>query len=295
MKPTTLRGLEINPKMVGAIFTDASEDALRVFCIYINGDTHEFELPIEDNRESLHALYAQLDMLDKCDSAIVESVVQGRVYAQDDKTCWMYTVLATSGSCAPDVRSNIHHLPWKRLWTAKGTEVLQLGRRGRGNYCYAVRTEITDEDLRQTLKRARAFLNPVPPSIRSPAPTVTLAALLALAAILAGGTLWYHLRNDRPAEIRARAAPAAQPTAPAAQNHEARYYWLDNGQIQGPLSWSTLREWQRTGRLKPDSLLRAEGELDWRRFEDLWRDREASATAPVRGQEARAAAIPLKP
>jgi hypothetical protein len=126
-------------------------------------------------------------MLDKCDSAIVESVVQGRVYAQDDKTCWMYTILATSGSCAPDVRANIHHLPWKRLWTAKGTEVLRLGSRSRRNYCYAVRTEITDEDLRQTLKRARAFLNPVPPPVRRTLPVATLLTLLGVAVLLTGG------------------------------------------------------------------------------------------------------------
>lgn len=281
MQKTTLRGLEINPKRVGAIFTDATEDVLRVFCIYVNGDTHEFELPIDENRESLHALYAQLDMLDKCDSAIVESVVQGRVYAQDAKTCWMYTILATSGSCAPDVRANIHHLPWKRLWTAKGTEVLLLGRRGRGNYCYAVRTEITDEDLRQTLKRARAFLNPVPPPIRRTVPVATLLTLLGIALLLTGGATWYHLRKPN---VVAHARPAATSSATRPKTLETRFQVLADGKIEGPLTRSTLLEWRQNGRIKPDALVRAEGELDWRRVEDVLDAPRDAATAPARAE-----------
>lgn len=289
---TTLRGLEINPKLVGAIFTDATEDALRVFCIYVNGDTHEFELPIDDNRESLHALYAQLDMLDKCDSAIVESVVQGRVYAQDDKTCWMYTILATSGSCAPDVRANIHHLPWKRLWTAKGTEVLRLGRRGRGNYCYAVRTEITDEDLRQTLKRARAFLNPVPPPMRRTVPVATLLALLGVALVLTGGATWYHLRKP---DVVARATPAPKPLAPVPRVPDAKFQLLRDGKIEGPFSWSTLVEWQKSGHLKSDTLIRAQGGLDWQRFEDVMLSGPAGAGASLRDAPARPTPPSVKP
>lgn len=281
MQKTTLRGLEVNPKLVGAIFTDATEDALRVFCIYVNGDTHEFELPIDDNRESLHALYAQLDMLDKCDSAIVESVVQGRVYAQDDKTCWMYTILATSGSCAPDVRANIHHLPWKRLWTAKGTEVLRLGRRGRGNYCYAVRTEITDEDLRQTLKRARAFLNPVPPPMRRTVPVATLSVLLGVALLLTGGAAWYHLRKPD-VVARAAALPKAPTTVPKVS--ESKFQLLADGKIEGPLTWATLLEWHQSGRVKPDSLIRPEGELDWQRFGDVLTRSPSGASTPARGE-----------
>jgi hypothetical protein len=292
MQRTTLRGLEINPKLVGAIFTDATEDALRVFCIYVNGDTHEFELPIDDNHESLHALYAQLDMLDKCDSAIVESVVQGRVYAQDDKTCWMYTILATSGSCAPDVRANIHHLPWKRLWTAKGTEVLRLGSRSRRNYCYAVRTEITDEDLRQTLKRARAFLNPVPPPMRRTLPVATLLTLLGVAVLLTGGATWYHLR--KPA-IVARAAPPPKPVTPAPKSPETKFQLLADGKIEGPLSWNTLLERLQAGRVKPESLIRAEGELDWRRFEDVFAARQGDAPAPAQRTTARPNAPGVKP
>lgn len=292
MQKTTLRGLEINPKLVGAIFTDATEDALRVFCIYVNGDTHEFELPIDDNRESLHALYAQLDMLDKCDSAIVESVVQGRVYAQDDKTCWMYTILATSGSCAPDVRANIHHLPWKRVWTAKGTEVLRLGRRGRGNYCYAVRTEITDEDLRQTLKRARAFLNPVPPPMRRTVPVAMLLGLLGVALLLTGGATWYHLRKP---DVVARASPLPRPQTLAFKVAEAKFQLLAEGKIEGPVTWATLVEWQQLGRVKPDSLVRPQGELDWRRFGDLLTVYQSGASTPTRGETIPASGPAVRP
>ncbi len=283
MHKTLLRGLEINPKLVGAIFTDATEDALRVFCIYVNGDTHEFELPLDDNRESLHALYAQLDMLDKCDSAIVESVVQGRVYAQDDKTCWMYTILATSGSCAPDVRANIHHLPWKRIWTAKGTEVLRLGSRGRRRYCYAVRTEITDEDLHQTLKRARAFLNPVPPPMRRTVPVATLLALLGAALLLTAGATWYHLRKP---EVVARAGPAPKPSPPAPKYSATKFQVLAEGKIEGPLPWAMLLQWSESGRIGPETLVRPEGEVDWQPLRAFFPNASADSAKTIRERAA---------
>ena len=268
MQTPVLQGIEINPKLVGAIFTDTTDDVLRVFCLYVNGDTHEFDVPVEENHESIHALYAQLDMLDKCNSAIVDQVVQGRIYTQDDKSCWMYTLLATQGSCAPRLNASIHLLRWKKVWAAKGTDVLLLGSRSRRNYCYAVRTEITEEHLREMLKQSRAFVHPVPRATRRTLPVATLVTLLLAGGALAGGSTWFHFRDRSPLVVHAtpakRPASAPKPVAPT----NANYYVLAGGKIQGPLPAVSIRKLRETGEVALEALVRREGELDWCKLED---------------------------
>ena len=48
-----VRGLEINTDLVGALFTDIIGTRLSVFCLYLNGEAINFDLPVENNIGSL--------------------------------------------------------------------------------------------------------------------------------------------------------------------------------------------------------------------------------------------------
>lgn len=50
-------GLEINPKYVGALFTERVEKTLRIFCFYTHGGTSQFDVPAEDNLDNLHHFF----------------------------------------------------------------------------------------------------------------------------------------------------------------------------------------------------------------------------------------------
>lgn len=267
MQIPVLHGIEINPKQVGAIFTETTEDVVRVFCLYVNGDTLQFEVPVEENQTSLNVLFRQLDMLDKCSSAIVDQVVQGRIYAQDDKACWMYTLLATAGSRSPGLKSNIHLLPWKRVWSAKGTEVLLLGGRRRKNYCYAVRAEITEGEMSKTIAQSQPLVRPIPPPAKRALSLATLTVLFVVAALLGGGSAWFHFRDQKPMVVKASAP--RKPQSAAETMSQPNCYLLVNREIKGPLAMQTVLEMQKSGAITLDTLVRLEGELDWRAFKDL--------------------------
>src|SRR5438094_525685 len=112
-----VQGVEVNAKMVGALFTDRVGDVLSVFCLYKNGDAIQFTLPLEGNVEALDHLFRQLDMFDKCNSAIAGHVVRGRIYVQEREVNWMYTLLATTGSVCPPLGASIHTHRWKLVWS----------------------------------------------------------------------------------------------------------------------------------------------------------------------------------
>jgi hypothetical protein len=267
MQTPILHGIEINPKLVGAIFTETTDDVVRVFCLYVNGDTLQFEVPVEENQASLNVLFRQLDMLDKCSSAIAAQVVQGRIYAQDEKSCWMYTLLGTAGSRSPGMKSNIHLLPWKRIWSAKGTEVLRLGGRWRRNCCYAVRTEITEEEMSKTIAQSQPFVRPTPPPARRALSLATLSVLFLIAALLAGGATWFHFRNKTPLVVNASHHP--KPPSPPQTAPPSNYYLLVNREIKGPLPMSSVLQMQQSGAITPETLARLDGELDWRPLQEL--------------------------
>ena len=84
-KQSLAMGIEVNPKLVGALFTDKIGDTLRVYCYYTTGETSQFDVPEEDNRENLRSLLATLNTEETCTSLIQDEVVQGRVYVQADK------------------------------------------------------------------------------------------------------------------------------------------------------------------------------------------------------------------
>ena len=74
-KQSVAIGIEVNPKLVGALFTDKVGSLLRVFCVYTNGETSQFDVAEENNRESLRGLLAALNTEETCTSLILDEVV----------------------------------------------------------------------------------------------------------------------------------------------------------------------------------------------------------------------------
>lgn len=273
MQTTVLQGIEINPKVVGAIFTEIVGESLRVFCLYVNGDTLQCEVPVEENQLNINMLFAQLDMVDNCTSVIMDRVVQGRIYAQDDKTAWMYTLLATNGSRSPGVSSNIHLLPWKRIWKAQGTEVLLLKNYWSKDYCYAVRAELTAENLSKALAKCHPLVHPVLPLVKRTLPLATLSLLLLIIGLLGGGALWFQSQRESPLMVRA-SVPKESPPVLEITPHK-KYYLLVNRELQGPFEMPAVLKLQQSGAVTLDTLIRLDGDLDWCRFEDLSKSKPA--------------------
>ena len=267
MKAPTIQGIEVNPKMVGALFTDQVGNFTNVFCLYLNGDVIQFSLPLEGNLTSVAHLFKQLDMFEKCSSAIVDQIVRGRIYVQDQKGIWMYTVLATAGSINPSVDATIHNLPWKRVWSAGATEVLKLERRRGKKYCFAVRSQIAEAELAHALREAKAMVNPVvaaPPRVSPVRIGASIATAMALLlASLVGFRHFVHVELVKPMKVQAR--PMAQTVA----GPKANYFLLVNHERSGPLSLDQVLELQKAGKLPGDTLVRTEQGVDWQPLEKL--------------------------
>ncbi|HEX5220390.1 MAG TPA: hypothetical protein VFZ59_12540 [Verrucomicrobiae bacterium] len=267
MQTTVLEGVEINPKMVGAIFTEVVGESLRVFCLYVNGDRFECVVPAEENQQNIATIFAQLDMPENCASLIAERVVQGRLYSQDHKGAWMYTLLATDGSHSPGLSSRMDRLPWKTVWRTQTTEVLLLKDFWSRNYCYAVRAELTGEDLKNSLAKYRPLVHPLLPPTKRTLPLVTLAILFLAVGLLAGGAAWFRSRGEAPLPVRASAAEkplSGTEVAPA-----TKYCLLLDREIQGPFEMPAILKMRASGMVTSDTLIRLDGALDWHRFDDF--------------------------
>src|ERR1043165_8999953 len=178
-----VRGMEINVKLVGALFAERYNDRLNVFCLYLNGDGFAFDVPVAQNLNSVDELFRKLDMFGKCNSAIVEHIVRGRVYVQNKKGVWMYTLLDTVGSTCPKVDASIDTLGWKVVWSARDTEILKLESFWGRNYCYAVRSHIAEAEVTRTLHESKALYNPTVPRRRG-IPKMAITAVVAAVAVL---------------------------------------------------------------------------------------------------------------
>src|SRR6185295_4746941 len=75
-------GIEINPQRVGVLLTDHIGDTLRLFCFYTNATVSQVDVPADENRENLSALFVTLSMEETCSSFILDEVVQGRLYVK---------------------------------------------------------------------------------------------------------------------------------------------------------------------------------------------------------------------
>lgn len=268
MQTTSFRGIEINTKLVGALFTDTIEDRLSVFCLYLNGEALQFDLPAEGNIASVDELFRQFDLFKKGNSVVVEQIVRSRIYVEEPKGIWVYTLLATEGSRCPSIDQNLHSLRWKCVWSARGTEILKL-EYGKGDYCFAVRSPIIEAQLQHTLHETKALVHPKmdspPKRLALIAAASVLAGVVLIAAVVAG---YRQLRNGagvKPIVVSARSvAPiAVVPVAPT------NYFLLVNRELSGPFPLENILEREKTGQLPTDALIRAEQSADWQKLDLL--------------------------
>lgn len=257
-------GIEINPKLVGALFTDKIGDILRVFCYYTNGETSQFDVPGEENRENLRGLLASLNTEETCTTLIHDEVIQGRVYVQTGKDHWLYTVLRSPGQVPPPLNADIADLPWKVCWRSNETEVLRFAQPDGLERCMAVRTHLSENDASRLARTSKAFLRPVSVPRRQPqrwASAYTGIALIALlaAGIVVGGTLFYTLKKSH-------APVAGLPThvAEAKVTPEAgTYYLLYNHRISGPFPAKIIADMSAGGLFNDETMCRPENSTDW--------------------------------
>lgn len=268
MQTNSVRGMEINTKLLGALFTDTIGDRLSVFCLYLNGEALQFDLPTEGNIASVDELFRQFDLFRKGNSVVVEHIVQSRIYVEETKGIWMYELLATEGSRCPSLDQNLHGLPWKCVWSGRGTEILKL-EHGRGDYCFAVRSPIIAEQLRHTLHETKALLNPKMQSKPKRLSSFTVASVVVGAVLIVGIVTGYRwIRNGEgvtPTVVSARSVVSTA-VAPAAPTN---YFLLANREQSGPFPLEKILEREKTGQLPADALIRAEQSADWQTLDLL--------------------------
>lgn len=262
-KQSVAIGIEINPKLVGALFTDRIGSTLRVFCFYTNGETSQFDVPAEDNCESLGGLLVALNAEETCTSLILDEVVQGRVYVKTGDKHWLYTVLRSPGQIPPPLNADIADLPWQKVWQSHESEVLRYAQPDSSERCLAVRTLINENDASRLVRAARAFTAPV--SIPRKQPTRLVHVYAGLMLLLLGATLattiFYASRQPR--------LVAAAPPAPIEQARTAsdtgEFYLLSNHKISGPYPAKIVTEMNAGGLLNDETLCRPASSTEWGR------------------------------
>lgn len=252
-------GLEVNPKFVGALFTERLENKLRVFCFYTNGGTSQFDLPAEANLDNMHHFFSTLKMDATCSSVIIDEVVQGRVYVNSEATHWLYTLLSTPGNVLPPFNADIFELPWQTCWRSQEAEILEYGQPGEAVHCFAIRTEISENDALRLVKDSRAFTSPVSLAKKQPHRWLylNLALVLVGLGILIALTTVYTFKgsHNKPAEIEVGKLATANPSL--------GYYLLQNRQISGPYSVKTITDLNTGGLLNATTMCRAENSTEW--------------------------------
>lgn len=255
-------GLEINPKFVGALFTDQMDDVLRVFCFYINGEVAQFEMPVEGNLDSLRHFFTRLNMEETCSSVVIDEVVQGRFYVRSEDNHWLYTLLSSPGNMLPLYTTDICSLPWRVCWRSLEADILEYGNPGEPAHCYAIRTPVTESDATRLVKQSKAFMNPV--SIqkkRSPSRLfLNIGVGLACLGIPIALTLFYAFKPNANASPESNVAVVARVQPKAVTGS---YYLLYNHQISGPYSVQTISDMKAGGLLNADAMCRADKSAEW--------------------------------
>ena len=252
-------GIEINPKFVGALFTERVEKTLRVFCFYTNGCTSQFDVPAEENSDNLQHFFSTLKMDATCSSVIIDEVVQGRIYVNNEVTHWLYTLLSTPGNKLPSFNADICDLPWQICWRSQEADILEYGQPGASVHCFAIRTQISENDAWRLVKGAKAFTNPVSLAKRQPHRWLyfNLALVLVSLGILIALTTVYTFKgsNSKPVEMEVG--------KPAITDPSLGYYLLQNRQISGPYSVKTITDLNTGGLLNATTMCRAENSTEW--------------------------------
>jgi hypothetical protein len=265
-KKTVVQALEINPGLIGALFTDQTDTHLRVFCYYLSGATSEFTVPLDENLDSLNHLFARLDMLGKCTSVILEKAVQGRVYVEREGALFSYTLLNTPGTAPLPITPDLCDLPWRRVWSSSEAEILELRDTRHNARRFAVRNPVNDLEAGSIYRSSHAFLHPMVLPHKSlglrVAPVVALTVLVLLGG--AGAAVWW---NQRPAATPAPVRARALPPAPAAPSWQAQM--LHDRRITGPFTAAELERMAAAGQLPAPALFRCEGATDWVPYHQL--------------------------
>ncbi len=253
-------GIEINPKFVGAFFTEKIGTTLRVFCFYLNGDTSQFDMAADENQESLQNLLSKMNIDANCSSVIIDEVVQGRVYVRMGGSCWLYTLLSTPGNVLPPFNSDISDLPWRYCWRSKAADILEYGKPGGATHCFAVRTQISENDASRLVSHSKAFSNPV--SLHRDRHHRQLFRNIAIAVACLGIPIAMLLSYT--IKLSTKAAPT--PTAVVenkVQNSAPNYFLLTNHQISGPYSKNVIANMKAGGLLSAETMCRVESATEW--------------------------------
>jgi hypothetical protein len=266
-------GLEINPKFVGALFTNQVDDLIHVFCFYVNGEVAQFDMSAKDNLDGLRHFFTKMNMEETCSSVVIDEVVQGRFYVRSQEDHWLYTLLASPGNLLPLSGADICQLPWRTCWQSPEAEILEYGGSGDTAHCYAIRTAITETDAARLVKQSKAFINPV--SVRRKPPRnhllLNLGVGLACVGIPLALTLFYTLKPRAHAASEPRAAVAARAHfRPVSGGSGNRYYLLYNHQISGPYTDQTISAMRAGGLLNADAMCRADGATEWASLSTLF-------------------------
>jgi hypothetical protein len=261
-KQSVAIGIEINPKLVGALFTDRVAGTLRVFCFYLNGETSQFDVPDEGNRESLDGLLAMLNTEENCTSLILDEVVQGRVYVKTGEKHWLYTILRWPGQVPPPLNADIADLPWQVVWRSHESEVLRYVQRNGSERCIAVRSLINENDALRLVRAAKAFTAPVSIPRKQPVRLANVYACLVLLLLGAtlGTTIFYASRQ--PKTVAATTPPVEQARA---ASDTGEFYLLCNHKISGPYPAKIVAELNTGGLLNDETLCRPANSTEWGR------------------------------
>jgi len=255
-------GIEINPKLVGALFTDRVGSTLRVFCFYTTGETSQFDVPDEDNRESLRGLLAMLNTEETCTSLILDEVVQGRVYVKSGNKYWLYTFLRWPGQVPPPLNADVAELPWQKIWQSHESEVLRYAQPDGAERCIAIRTHINENDASRLVRDSKAFTAPISVSHKKPANLIHAYASLVILLLCAslGTTVFFAMHQPHVVAAAASAPAVAQAKAPVAAGD---YYLLSNHKISGPYSAKVIADMSAGGIFNDDTMCRPANATEW--------------------------------
>lgn len=259
-------GIEINPNLIGAMFTERIGNTLRFFCFYTNSQISQFDVEADQNKEPLNSLFSKLKMEETCTSLILDEVVQGRLFVQAKGQLFVYTFLKAFGETLPPLNADLAAYDWNVIWRAQETEILECvdDRAGRG--CYAIRTQISQNDAAQLMMASKAFSSPIskPRTKKFNWRSLVTGTLLALLALFIGCTIYFASR-----QTSQLVPPAAGTVVATAPEGGLNYFLLCNHKISGPFPAKVVSAMNASGLLPADALYRPENASDWLKISDL--------------------------
>ncbi len=195
-----------------------------------------------------------------CSSVIIDEVVQGRVYANSGANYFLFTLLSAPGNVLPPFNADIFSRPWQLCWRSQEADILELGKQGDSVHCFAIRTQISENDAWRMVKGSKAFANPVSIPKKQPGRWiyVNVGIVLVSLGILIALTLFYTFKgNDPKASDLSPASPAIKGAA------SINYYLLYHRQISGPYTGKTIADMSAGGLLNATTMCRAENSTEW--------------------------------